>query len=407
MENSPAESGRFAFRGAPDLERLERALAARLPRLLDQVGDLLRVDWPDYSQFLDENGVDVAEAAGLFVHRLIEMAVRGLEHREPEPLDTEPTVRLVFEQIGRLQWIHGRDLTALLSAYQVGARAAWRQVSTIALEMHLSSEVLAALAEAVFVFVDQLSSASANGYVLEQSEAVAERERFRRELSDQLLSDRSDSVAVASAAERARWELPEQACVVLVDPAEATARAVVDRLDSQCLPVRTPTLYGAILPGPIGRDRRTRAETMLRGANAIVGPSVPLDLLPASMRLPQIAMDLQRRGLLAGDPVFVTEHLDTLIVHRDPRPITALRRQVLAPLADLAPTTRARLTETLAAWLRHMGDRSAVAEELFVHPQTVRYRMTQLRNYFGGALDSPRARAQLLLALEWGSAEDD
>jgi hypothetical protein len=258
MENS-------ALRSAPDLERLERALATRLPSLLDQVGDLLRMDWPDYARFLDDNGVDVAEASGLFVHRLIEMASRGLDHQEPEPLATESTVQLVFEQIGRLQWRHGRDLTVLLTAYQVGARAAWREVSTIALVMRLSSEVLAALAEAVFVFVDQLSSASANGYVLEQSEAVAERERFRRELSDLLLSGRSDSVAVSNAAERARWELPGEGCVVLVDQSDGAARTVVDRLDALCLPIRTPILR----PPRRGAARcksRCRARCPTRGA---------------------------------------------------------------------------------------------------------------------------------------------
>ncbi|HYB39492.1 MAG TPA: helix-turn-helix domain-containing protein [Mycobacterium sp.] len=49
-----------------------------------------------------------------------------------------------------------------------------------------------------------------------------------------------------------------------------------------------------------------------------------------------------------------------------------------------------------------MGDRTAVADELFIHPQTVRYRMSQLREYFGAELDSPRSRARMLLALEWG-----
>ncbi|MBD0323208.1 MAG: helix-turn-helix domain-containing protein [Aldersonia sp.] len=395
-----------ALRSTPDLQRFEESIAAQLPQLMIEVGDLLRMDWPEYAEFLDENGLNVAEAAGLFVHRLVEMTERGLAKLEPESLETEPTVQLVFEQIGRTQWVYGRDLTVLLTAYQVGARAAWRHVSQTALELELSSEVLAALAEAVFVFVDQLSSASAHGYVLEQSEAIADRERFRRELSDLLLSDRSDSVAVGSAAQRAGWELPVEACVILVDADDSDARAIVDRLDGQCLPVRTPTLYGVIVPGPMAAARKTRIRALLRGANAVVGHVVPLELLPASTRLPQIAMRLQRRGLLSGDPIFVTEHLDTIIVHRDPRPIDALRRQVLAPLADVAPGTRARLVETLAAWLRHMGDRNAVAEELFVHPQTVRYRMTQLRGYFGDALDSPRERARMLLALEWGGAED-
>ena len=74
----------------------------------------------------------------------------------------------------------------------MGARVAWHHVSRAALELGVEPEALAALAEAVFIFVDQLSSASARGYVLEQSEAAGARERLRDELVELLLSDRSD-----------------------------------------------------------------------------------------------------------------------------------------------------------------------------------------------------------------------
>jgi DNA-binding PucR family transcriptional regulator len=40
-----------------------------------------------------------------------------------------------------------------------------------------------------------------------------------------------------------------------------------------------------------------------------------------------------------------------------------------------------------------------VAERLLVHPQTVRYRMGQLRDLFGEHLDDPDARFELALAL--------
>jgi DNA-binding PucR family transcriptional regulator len=104
---------------------------------------------------------------------------------------------------------------------------------------------------------------------------------------------------------------------------------------------------------------------------------------------------------LRGGPIFVDDHLDTIIVHRDAELVAALRKEVLRPLDDLPAGTRARLTETLSAWLRNMGDRTAMADELFIHPQTVRYRMTQLRDYFGAELDSPRGRARMFLALGW------
>jgi DNA-binding PucR family transcriptional regulator len=108
--------------------------------------------------------------------------------------------------------------------------------------------------------------------------------------------------------------------------------------------------------------------------------------------------------VLTDDPVFVDEHLDALIVHRDSRLLDALREQALAPLAAVSPPVRARLSETLAAWLRHLGDRQAVAADLHIHPQTVRYRMTQLHDLFGPALDDPANRTRLTLALAWGTA---
>jgi len=115
----------------------------------------------------------------------------------------------------------------------------------------------------------------------------------------------------------------------------------------------------------------------------------------------RIAVRLKQQGLLADDPVFADEHLDTIIVHRDERLMRFLREQALQPLDGLPEGARARLIETLTSWLRHMGDRSAIAEELHIHPQTVRYRVAQLRERFGDQLDSPRSRARLFLALVW------
>jgi DNA-binding PucR family transcriptional regulator len=47
----------------------------------------------------------------------------------------------------------------------------------------------------------------------------------------------------------------------------------------------------------------------------------------------------------------------------------------------------------------HHGRRDDVAAELFVHPQTVRYRMGQLRELFGDSLSDPALVRGLVLAL--------
>ena len=83
----------------------------------------------------------------------------------------------------------------------------------------------------------------------------------------------------------------------------------------------------------------------------------------------------------------------------DPEALADLRARVLAPLSALPPATAARLAETLRAWLLHQGRRDEVAAALFVHPQTVRYRMGKIRELYGDRLDDPATVLDLTLAL--------
>jgi DNA-binding PucR family transcriptional regulator len=50
--------------------------------------------------------------------------------------------------------------------------------------------------------------------------------------------------------------------------------------------------------------------------------------------------------------------------------------------------------------LLHQGRRDDVARHLHVHPQTVRYRMTQIRARYGERLQDPDTVRDLVLALE-------
>jgi DNA-binding PucR family transcriptional regulator len=54
-----------------------------------------------------------------------------------------------------------------------------------------------------------------------------------------------------------------------------------------------------------------------------------------------------------------------------------------------------------------MGDRRAIAADLQVHPQTVRYRMNRLNELFGPVLADPDGRLRLLLALAWDGPVGD
>jgi DNA-binding PucR family transcriptional regulator len=106
-----------------------------------------------------------------------------------------------------------------------------------------------------------------------------------------------------------------------------------------------------------------------------------------------------------GDPVDSEDHLAQLIVSADPEALDDLRARVLAPLSGLRPATRERLEETLRSWLLHQGRRDAVAAELHVHAQTVRYRMGQVRELYGDQLDDPATVLDVLLALSGGASD--
>jgi DNA-binding PucR family transcriptional regulator len=65
----------------------------------------------------------------------------------------------------------------------------------------------------------------------------------------------------------------------------------------------------------------------------------------------------------------------------------------------VAPKAQRRLGETLLAWLEQGSSAPAAARVLHTHPQTVRYRLGQLRDLLGDALDDPDARFEIQLAL--------
>ena len=344
------------------------------------------------------------DLAPVLVGRLLDLAVPP-----PDAAGHGLTTDLeqaLFEEIGRIHHRQGLDITRLLAAYRIGATVAGRHVSDVAVELGTPPLALVALAGAVFTAVDHLSSASLRGYVEERADTAQTRERQREELAALLLSDRSDSTAVRAAAEACGWPLPRLACVVLTDPANEVVHDLLPRLHTTCLHLHQPDQRIAVVPDPTGPGRRQRLAIALRGTGAVVGVAVPLDRLPASRRRAELALRLRHEHVLDGDPVFVDQHVDAIIVHRDRPLLAAVRRQCLGPLYDLPSATRDRMSTTLGSWLLHMGDRRAVAAELHVHPQTVRYRLTQLRELFGPALDDPASRRTLLLALAWGGDDE-
>jgi DNA-binding PucR family transcriptional regulator len=391
---------------SPALSALMPALRADLPDLLDDVAAALAQVDPAYAEFLAGGRDEVLPAAEYAISLLVSEAAEvlgepalGLEGGAAAAESADVAFAL-FEALGRDQWRRDQPVRLLLSAYQLGGRVTWRRIAAVAMRQALPTEALVALAEAVFRLVDEISAATISGFVEEQAQSATERERLRDVLAERLLSDRADSAVVARAAQAAGWPLPADAAVVLLRPDDEPGREVLGRMTPSALLLRHTAVPGAILPDPDAPGRRSRLAAQLRGTTAVVGPTVPLAQLPESARVAQVAA--QTFQLDAGHgPLFTADRLDAIIVHRDRRLLDALREAELGPLTAATPASRVVLRQTLRSWLVHMGNRRAVAEELGIHPQTVRYRLARVRELFGPVLDDPASRLRLLLALGW------
>lgn len=94
-----------------------------------------------------------------------------------------------------------------------------------------------------------------------------------------------------------------------------------------------------------------------------------------------------------------TEHTEALVLLQPEELIDDLALRCLAPLRHCGPTHGRRLAETLLAWLETRGGAPEVAARLGVHPQTVRYRLRQIRELWGDEIDDPDRRFELELVL--------
>ena len=356
-------------------------------------------DVPVYAMPMEGRfGQGVRQGVQVAIHRFLDLPGTRLPALSDDG-------KWVYESLGRGEVRSGRTLEALLAAYRYGARVTFRAISHNVDVSQMPPDVLLSLGESLFAYIDELSAASAQGYAQEQSERAGEQQRLRGELVDMVLRGDSTDGSVSRAAAALGWSLPETVVVALVPLPLATGLRA--SLGPDALVAERGTDVLVLYPFVPRQRRRRDLARGLRGRTAIVGPPRPWQQASESLHLADSAA---AHGLGSGresdrarsEPLWVEDHLAALVVHSEPLATADLARSRLAPLDDLRPLARERLSETLLAWLRHQGQRAPIAEDLFVHQQTVGYRVAQLKQLFGDLLDDPEARFELELVLRAG-----
>jgi sugar diacid utilization regulator len=156
----------------------------------------------------------------------------------------------------------------------------------------------------------------------------------------------------------------------------------------QALAAQTPSRRGGVpraaagAPGEIGELARSRAQA-------------------------DEALGLLRAGLIVDTVIAFDETWTALALHRAASAGMAARVAELGPLGTLRAhdeANKAGYVDTLYEWLRHPGDPRAAAQQLRIHPNTLRYRMRKLLELVPLDLDDPDVRLALLtqlVALRW------
>jgi hypothetical protein len=374
-----------------------RALRARLPLVAAETVSAVTVEVPSYAGALvGDLGANITEAVQIALGGFLRLATRSAGSDPGTPLT--PALEAAYA-LGRGEARSGRSMDALLAAYRVGARVAWREMSTVAADAGMPARTVAQFAELVFAYIDELSAASVSGHSDELATTGRVRERYLDRLAQLLLARAPDDVVLA-AASRAGWSPPSTLTAVLVPVGQV--HGLLSALPDGTVLSRTelPGVEEAedlalLLVPDSGGARRARLLRAVAGRDAVVGPARPWTQVAASYE-----RALRTRALDLGSGVVDSEeHLAELVLAADRAAHADLRSRVLAPMAGLRPAVAERLEETLRSWLLHQGRRDEVAAELFVHPQTVRYRMGQIRELYGESLEDPSVVRDLVIAL--------
>jgi len=376
-------------------QALDPAVSAAISPVLGAVADEITAAIADA---IPEYRQPMGGAFGRGVRDAIEETLRQFLDQLGRPATGERPGREVYIALGRGEFRAGRGLDALQGAYRVGARIAWRRISEAAIAAGLEGTTLALLAESIFAYIDEISAESVEGYASAQAASAGERSRERQGLVRLLVAGELDEAEAQARAAAADWPLPRLLAAIAADHRDAERFAAI--VGEGAIGARVDDLVCVLIGDPDVPGRLERIRRAVDGRLVALGPTRPWPAASESWARAAGCIGLVRRGVLEEERFIVaSEQLGLLAIHASPALVQELAAARLAPLAGLTPAAAARLQQTLLAWLRGQGNVALVAEELHVHPQTVRYRLARLRERFGAELDDPDARFELELAL--------
>jgi DNA-binding PucR family transcriptional regulator len=270
-----------------------------------------------------------------------------------------------------------------------------------------SEEQVTALTAGILRYSRDLAFAAATAYADAAEARGAWDTRMEANVVDAVV--RGDiGPELQSQAAALNWDATAPATVIVglphpdrKDLASDDVRDVVNRNDRAALSDVHGTWLVAIVSGPLSTTDRFLAELLgvFADGPVVIGPTAPtLSAAHRSATEAIAGMNAVAGWSGAPRPVAARELLPERALLGDATAIAALETDVMRPLADAGPT----LTETLDAYLDSGGAIEACARKLFVHPNTVRYRLKRIADFTGRDPTVPRDAYVLRVAASAG-----
>lgn len=263
-----------------------------------------------------------------------------------------------------------------------------------------------AMREAVLRYSREIAFAAAQVYAQAAEARGAWDARLEALVVDALLRGETDD-SVHSRAAALGWGTHDSVVVVVGQAPDAEPEAVVDDIHRAARASHVDVLAGvqgdrliAILGGARDPVRATRHLAAQFGPGAVViGPTVP-DLLSAARSAAAAVAGVVAAAAWpeAPRPVLAEDLLAERAVAGDATARARLVDDVYQPLLGAGSA----LAETLGVYLEQTASLEATARLLFVHPNTVRYRLRRVAEITGYTPSEPRGAFTLRLALALG-----
>jgi len=270
-----------------------------------------------------------------------------------------------------------------------------------------SEEQATALTTGILRYSRDLAFTAASAYADAAEARGAWDSRMEANLVDAVVrGDTGPELQSRSAA--LNWDTTAPATVVVglprterVELASDDVREVAQRHGRAALSDVHGTWLIAIVSGPLAATDKFLRELVdvFADGPVVIGPTAPNFTAAHTSATEAIAgMNAVAGWSSAPRPVLARELLPERALLGDASAIAVLDAEVMRPLGDAGPA----LTETLDAYLDSGGAIEACARKLFVHPNTVRYRLKRITDFTGRDPTTPRDAYVLRVAATVG-----